>query len=139
MIISPGVFFIFSKYWFFGVLGEKCAKNGPKWQNILSIVLNISGTIHHMIVIYGVVHMCKMIISPDFFFHFFKILFFWVFKRVKRQKTVQNDRKFCLSHFISQELYVIWLSFMVHTCKMIISSGVLFSFSKIWFFGLLGG
>ena len=32
MIISLGVFFIFSKFWFFGLLGGKMAKNGPKWQ-----------------------------------------------------------------------------------------------------------
>ena len=48
-----------------------------------------------------------------FFFHFFKILIFWVVRGVKGQKTVQNDKK--------QEPYMIWLSFMVHMCKMIIS------------------
>ena len=47
-MISPGVFFNFSK---FGG-GGKSAKNGPKWQKIMSVVLGISGTIHHMIVIY---------------------------------------------------------------------------------------
>ena len=37
---------------------------------------------------------------------------------------VQNDKKFCLSCSISQETYLIWLSFMVHMCK----------FSKIFIF-----
>ena len=50
MIISPGVFFIFSK---FGVFGKQ-AKNGSKCQKIMSVALGIPGTIHHMIVIYGV-------------------------------------------------------------------------------------
>ena len=31
------------------------------------------------------------------FFHFFKILIFWVFRGVKRQKMVENDKKFCLT------------------------------------------
>ena len=50
---SPDVCFIFLKFSFFGMLVGKRAKNGPKWQKILSVALNISGTIHHMIVIYG--------------------------------------------------------------------------------------
>ena len=52
-MISPGVFLIFSKFWFFGLLGESNGKNGPKWQKTLSFALYISGTIHHMILIYG--------------------------------------------------------------------------------------
>ena len=79
------------------------------------------------------VHMCKMIISLGFFFQFFKILIFCVvfgLSFVKGQKTVQNDKKFCVSCFISQEPYIIQLSFMVHLCKMIISWGDCFIFSK---------
>ena len=53
MIISPGSYFISSKFWFFGLLGSKRAKNSPKWQEILSIALHISGTMHHMTAIYG--------------------------------------------------------------------------------------
>ena len=48
---------------------------------------------------------------------------------------VQNDKKFCPSPSISQEPYIIWLSFMVHMCKMIISLGVLFIFSNVDFLG----
>ena len=72
-------------------------------------------------------------------FHFFKILIFWVVRGVKGQKTVQNNKKFCLSCSIFQEPYIIWLSFMVFLCKIIISPGGFFSFSKSWFFGLLEG
>ena len=53
MIISAGAFFIFSKFSYFGLLGGKKAKNSPKWQKILSVMLDILGTIYHMIVIYG--------------------------------------------------------------------------------------
>ena len=80
------------------------------------------------------VHMCKMIISVSFIFC--KILIFQVVREVKGQKTVQNDKKSCLSCFIFQEPYMIWLSFMVQMCKMIISPGIILVFSKFWFSGL---
>ena len=51
---------------------------------------------------------------------------------------VQNDKKLCPSRSVSQEPYIIWLSFMLHLCKLIISPGNFFIFSKFWFFGLLG-
>ena len=65
-------------------------------------------------------------ISPGFFF--FLILIFQVVRGIKGQKMVQNDKKFCLSRFISQEPYIIWLSCMVQMCKMIISPGAFFNF-----------
>ena len=84
------------------------------------------------------VHLCEVTISQGSFFHFFKILIFWVVRGVKGQKMVQNKRKFCLSQSISQQLYIIWFSFMVHMCKIIISMGIFKNFSKLWFFRLLG-
>ena len=63
------------------------------------------------------------------FFSGFQILIFWVLRGVKEQKMVQNNKKFCPSHSVSQEPYIIWLSFMLHLCKMIISPGN-FSFSQ---------
>ena len=36
------------------------------------------------------------------FFQFFKILIFWVVIGVKGQRMVQNDKTFCLPHFISK-------------------------------------
>ena len=62
------------------------------------------------------------------FFQFFKFLIFWVVSGAKVLKMVQNDNKLCPSHSISQEPYIIWLSFMVHLCKMIISPAGSFSF-----------
>ena len=127
-----------------------------------SNVHNISGIVHHVIIIFGThvlndnisKHFLKFLINFDFlsylgaraknspkwkqklhlsvtshfsFFHFFKILIFWVVRRVIGQKTVQNDKKFCLLRSISQKSYIIWLSFMLHMCKMIIPP-VVFSF-----------
>ena len=77
LMISPG---FFSKFWFF----SKRTKNGPKWEKILPVELDISGTIHHMIIIRG--RKCKMIIFPGVFFHFFKTLIFWFVSGIKGQK-----------------------------------------------------
>ena len=137
MVISSGTFFIFAKFCFFWVVkmqkGKK--KNSPKWQKILSIVLYISGTIPSMIVIYGTLVWNDN--TSRQFSYFWKILIFWVVRGVKWQKMFQNDKKFHLLYSISQEPYMIWLSFMVYVCKMIISPGMFFIFAKFWFFDLL--
>ena len=190
MITSQGLYFIFSKFWFFRLLRGLNRKKCPKWQRILSVALDNSVIIHHMIVIFGthlyndkptgvffifskcwffgllggwvkgqkmvqndkkfcplhpitqepyiiwlsfIVQICKMIISSGVFFHVFKILIFWVHRGVKEQKAVQNDRKFCLSHSVSQEPYIIWFWFLVHMCKMMISPGNFFIFQNFDF------
>ena len=64
-------------------------------------MLNISGTIHHMIVIYGD-YRCKMIISAvAVFIFFFQNFDFCVVKWVKGQKMVQNDKKICCAQYLS--------------------------------------
>ena len=66
---------------------------------------------------------------------------FWLFGLlrgdVKEQKMVQNEKKFCLSHSISQESYIIWFSFMILMYKWYLLEFFSF-FSKFWFSGLLG-
>ena len=54
VIIFPGGFLIFFfNFDFSGCYGGgKSTKIGPKWQKILSDALSISGSIHHVIVIY---------------------------------------------------------------------------------------
>ena len=57
-IIYPDIFFIFFQNFDFleslgGQMGGEGSKNGLKWQKIMSVSLCISGTIHHMIVVYG--------------------------------------------------------------------------------------
>ena len=49
----------------------------------------------------------------------------------------QNDKKICLSRFISQTSYIMWLPFMVRMCKMMTSPGVFF-FSSFQNFNVLG-
>ena len=113
-----------------------CPKNGPKWQKIV-LSHSISQEPYIMWLLF-MVHLWKMIISSVIFFHFFKILIFWVHSGVKWQKTVQNDKKFCLSCSISQKPYIMWLSFIVQICKMI-SPGVFFFFNfKILIFQVMG-
>ena len=53
MMISPGIFFIFQNFDFSGSYWGKRAKNIPNWQKIMSVTLDISGTVYHMIVICG--------------------------------------------------------------------------------------
>ena len=129
MIMSPGGCFIFSKFWFFWFLGGggKRAKNCLKWPKISQE--------SYIIWLSFMVHLCKMIISPGFFF---KILIFWVVRGVKRQKTVQNDKKFVLLHSISEEPYIKWLEFMVQMRKMITSPGVFFNFKILIFLVVRG-
>ena len=80
--------------------------------------------------------MCKMMIYPGIFFIFSK---FW-FSGLKRVKMVQNNRKVSPLCSISQEPYIIWLSFMMHMCKMIISPGVFFFYLlQFWFSRSSGG
>ena len=52
---------------------------------------------------------------------------------------VQNDKKVCLSCFISQETYIIWFLFMAHMYKMIISRAAFFHFIKIVIFRVAKG
>ena len=79
------------------------------------------------------VHMCKMIISPGVFLHFFKILIFCVVRGVKGQEMVENDKKLirCARYLRN------YLSFMVHMHEMMISPGI--SFFKILIFQVVSG
>ena len=65
-------------------------------KNILSGAFHISGTIYHMIVIYS-----TLVENDEISRCFFKILILRVVREegggVKRQKMVQNEKKFCLS------------------------------------------
>ena len=86
--------------------------------------LHISGTIHHMIVIHGR-HMKNGDVS-GLFFPFFQNFDFPGCFGVK--KIVENDKKICILCSMSQEPYIIWSSFVVHKCKMIISPQCFFFF-----------
>ena len=79
-----------------------------------------------------IVHTCKKMISLVVVV-FLPILIFGVNSEVKGQKMAQNNKIFCLSHSISQDLCLVLLWFLVHMCKMRSPASFL-SFSKFWFF-----
>ena len=94
-IISPGVFFTFSKW-------GKRAKTKPKWQKkCLSHSISQKAS---FIWSSFLVHLCKMMTPPDANFILSKFLFSGLLEggrgEVKGQKMSQNDNKFCLSHMI---------------------------------------
>ena len=88
MMISPGVFYFYKILIFWVVRGgrSKRVRNSSKWQKIISVALNISGTIHQMTVICGTQVWNANISRP--FFYFFKILIFGVNSEEKEQKMV---------------------------------------------------
>ena len=64
---------------------------------------------------------------------------FWVVRGREGEgvNRAENDPKWekILSHSVSEELYLIWLCFLEHMCKMMISQAFFPLFSKVWFFG----
>ena len=99
-MIYPAIFFVFQSFDFPGCWwGIKKAINGLKWQKILSVAFHISGSIHHMIVIY-VMHVWNNNISRTIF-HFFEILIFQVVRGVKGQKMFPSNK-----NILSVVLYI---------------------------------
>ena len=94
-IISPGFFSFFKILIFHVVRGSKKAKNGPKMRKNYfccpPYLRNQTSWFSFL------VNVCKMVISPDAFFIFSKFWTFQVIREVEGQKTVQNDKKICLS------------------------------------------
>ena len=89
-MISPGaVFHCFDIF----VLGCKRAKNGSRWQK-KSVAVYISGTIYHMIVIYGT--LCKLMISLGVSFIFSKFWFCGLLRGSKYKKWPKMTKNFVL-------------------------------------------
>ena len=59
--------------------------------------------------------------------------------RAKGHKMVQNDKTLYPLCSISQNPYIIWLSFMIYMCKMIISPCVFSIFFNIFIFRVVSG
>ena len=94
------------------LVGLKCKKCPKMIKWCLSHCISQEARITRL---WFLVHMCKMMTSPDFFFHFFKILIFWIVRGIKGQKwpkMTKNDVH--LSMYTPQELYLMWLCFLVH-------------------------
>ena len=120
-MISPGCFSVFQNFNFLGVRGVKGQKmvlNDKKF--CLSCLTSQEP---YIIWLWFMKHMQNDNIFR-WFFSFFQIFIFWIVKWVKGQKRAQNDKKLCLLYSISEETYIVWLSFMMQMCKMMISPGV---------------
>ena len=120
MIIPPVFlfffFFILSKFWFSRFLG---GSKGKKIVHKKLCSLHLVSKEPYIICFSFLVHKCKVMISPGFFFQNFDF-------SVKGQRMVQNEERFCLLNTISQEPYIIWSSFVVDKCKMIILQNLSF-------------
>ena len=128
MMIAPGAFFSFSKFWLLGrAKGQKMVQNDEKFCLLHSISEK-----PYIRWLSCVVNICKMIISSSVLFHFFKILIFWVHRGVKTQKMVHNDKNFCLWHSISQESSAIWLYFWFTSVKWWCWKGGSYAFGRFW-------
>ena len=57
----------------------------------LSVAYHISGTVHHMIIIFGTPVQNDE--SSRHFFHFMKILIFWSVRGVKGKKIAQSEKQ----------------------------------------------
>ena len=130
-------FFFFFNFDFSGWKGSKRAKNSPKWKN--NNYIRHTPPYHRNSNDHDFWCTCAKWWYLQAFFHFFKILIFQIVSGIKEQKMAQNHKNFCLLWSISQEPYTIWMLFIVHFCKMMVSPSVFFIFSKFWFSGLLGG
>ena len=126
MIIPPGAFFIFFDILIFqavsGWKGKKWIKMKNKSYAQHTTYLRNSKAYDHDFW-YTFVKWWYL----QVFFSFFFFLYF-LFK-----KWPKMTKKMCLLQLISQKPYIIWLSFIVPLCKMIISPGAFFNFSKFWF------
>ena len=124
IIISFGVFFI-SKFWFSGwskVKGQKMTQNDKKFGLL------------HLICQERYIKWLWSLFMAHFFFFFYSFDFLDCYGEVKGHKIAQNNKKSCFSHSVSQEPYIIWLWFLVHLCKMILSPVFFFLFFNILIF-----
>ena len=85
-------------------------KNSPKWEITIREVPYLRKSIaYDRDFWYTCVETCVEWWYLQAFYHFFKILIFWVSSIVKGQKMAQSDKKLCLWHFISQQPYIIMI------------------------------
>ena len=93
-------FSFFKSFDFSGCLGA--SKNGPKWQKIVSHSVSQKA---YIIRLSFLAHIWKMMTSPDAFFHFFKMLIFWVVRVPKGQKM--TNLYLCISRTVDHIIKII--------------------------------
>ena len=91
-MISPGIFFIFFEIFIFwavrGVKGQKIAQNEKRKLHLSCAISQEQYSIWSWFS-----YSCIKWWYLQAFFHFFEILIFLVFRGLKGQKMVQNDKK----------------------------------------------
>ena len=133
-IISPGIFYIFSKFWFSGSIVRKKSKKWPKITK--NYVCCTPYQSKHTS--FDCVFCCTSLElwHLQILFSFFKILVFWVVRgegEGKGQKMAQNDKKKIVKKNWGTVPHMIgfW-----YTCvKWWYLQQFFFFFSKFWFFG----
>ena len=96
----------------------------------MSVMLYISETMHHMIVIYG-----TFVWNDDISSHLF--WFSWLLGGESVKNGPKSEKNMYCS--VSYKPYIIWFSFMVHICKVIVSPSIFFDFFKILIFQVVSG
>ena len=137
MMISPSILFICSKFWFYGPIGFKMAKIGPKWQKILS---NAPYQRNHTS--YDCLLWCTCVkwYYLQVLVSIFQNFYFLDCQGVQRAKYNHKWQKILsVMPYISGNIYYLCLWY---TCmyKRIISTGIFFIFSEFlifWFFWLI--
>ena len=119
--------FHFFKTLIFGVFQlSKRAKNGLKWEKVISVTLHIPGTMHHMTFIYA--FMVQIIISPGFFFFFLILSKFWFSRffwgRVKRAKN-SPQKTLSVAPYIYGTIHHM-IVICGNKCKLVICPGTFF-------------
>ena len=125
------MFFTFFKIFIFwvnkGVKRQKMTQNDEKFC--------LSNTISkepYIIWSSFTVHLCKRVVYPASFSFFQNFDFPGCWKGKKGKKISPKWQKILFVTLVSQEPYIMWLSFMVHMCKMLISWDVFFIFEKFF-------
>ena len=132
MIVSPGFFLHFSQILVFRV---NSGVKGQKWHKMTKNCLSHSISQEAYIVWWWfLVHMCKMMTSPDAFFIFEKFDFLFCEGGLKGKKWPKMAENFVSLHISGTILYMIgfW-----YTCVKWWYPAIFFIFSKFWFFGVL--
>ena len=109
MMISPGILFIFQKFWFLGPTSVERAKRGLHW------------CAHHFLVtisllVWFLVHSCRIMKFIGLFLTFIKLLICWIVKWGKRAK---------MAHYgLWWSLHYIWGAFDFWN-KTLLTNGII--------------
>ena len=103
VIISPGIFFIFSKFWFSGSIGRwRNKKQSKRTKNYVCCAPYLRS---HALYDFHLWYICKMMISPCIFFNVSKVSFYRLPGGEKEKTSQKWQTIFCVLPYISENLY----------------------------------